>query len=90
VCVAWSVTLREEHRLKVFENSVLRQILGPKRDELTVEWRNLHSDGTDGLYSFVLLTKYYSGDQIKKNEVCGACGTFGRQERCIEGFGWET
>jgi hypothetical protein len=36
------VTLREEHRLRVFENRVLRRIIGPKRDEVTAEWRKLH------------------------------------------------
>jgi hypothetical protein len=39
-----SLTLREEHRLKVFENRVLRRIFGPKRDELTGEWRKLHNE----------------------------------------------
>jgi hypothetical protein len=38
----------------------------------------------------VLITKYYSGDQIKKNEVGGACSTYGGGERCIQGFGGET
>jgi hypothetical protein len=38
----WSLTLREEHRLRVFENRVLRRISGPKRDEVTGEWRKLH------------------------------------------------
>jgi hypothetical protein len=38
-CETWSVTLREEHRLRVFENRVLRKIFGPKRDEVTGEWR---------------------------------------------------
>jgi hypothetical protein len=42
-CETWSVTLREEHRLRVFENRVLRGIFGPKRDEVTGEWRKLHS-----------------------------------------------
>jgi hypothetical protein len=41
-CEAWSVTLREEHNLRVFENRVLRRIFGPKRDELTGEWRRLY------------------------------------------------
>jgi hypothetical protein len=41
-CESWSLTLREECRLRVFENSVLRRILGPKRDEVTGEWRSLH------------------------------------------------
>jgi hypothetical protein len=36
----WSLTLREKRRLRVFENRVLRRILGPKRDEVTGEWRN--------------------------------------------------
>ena len=40
----WSVTLREELRLRVFENRVLRRIIGPKRDEVTGEWRKLHSE----------------------------------------------
>jgi hypothetical protein len=38
-CETWSVTLREEHRLRVFESRVLRRIFGPKRDEVTGEWR---------------------------------------------------
>jgi hypothetical protein len=42
-CETWSLTLREEHRLRVFENRVLRRILGPKRDEVTEEWRKLHN-----------------------------------------------
>jgi hypothetical protein len=39
--VWWSLTLREEHSLRVFENRVLRRIFGPKRDEMTREWRKL-------------------------------------------------
>jgi hypothetical protein len=39
-----SLTLREEHRLRVFENTVLRRIFGPKRDEVTGEWRKLHNE----------------------------------------------
>ena len=39
----WSLTLREEHRLWVFENRVLRRVFGPKRDEVTGEWRKLHN-----------------------------------------------
>jgi hypothetical protein len=38
-CETWSLTLREERRLRVFENSVLRRVFGPKRDEVTGEWR---------------------------------------------------
>jgi hypothetical protein len=39
VCETWSLTLSEEHRLRVFENRVLRRIFGPRRDEVTGEWR---------------------------------------------------
>jgi hypothetical protein len=42
-CETWSLTLREEHRLRVFENRVLRGIFGPKRDEVTGEWRKLQN-----------------------------------------------
>jgi len=42
--------LREEWRLKVFENRVLRRILGPKRDEVTGEWRKLHNEELNDLY----------------------------------------
>jgi hypothetical protein len=48
---AWSLTLREEHRLRVFENRVLRKIFGPKRDEVTGEWRKLHNEELRHLYS---------------------------------------
>jgi hypothetical protein len=47
----WSFTLREEHRLRVFENRVLRRIFGPKKDEVTGEWRKLHNEELHNLYS---------------------------------------
>jgi hypothetical protein len=50
-CETWSVTLREVHRLRVFENRVLRGIFGPKRDEVTGEWRKLHRGELHNLYS---------------------------------------
>jgi hypothetical protein len=43
-CEIWSLTLKKEHRLRVFENRVLRRISGPKRDEVTGEWRKLHNE----------------------------------------------
>jgi hypothetical protein len=46
-----SLTLREEHRLRVFENRVLRRIFGPTRDEVTGGWRKLHNEELHGLYS---------------------------------------
>ena len=50
-CETWSLTLREERRLRVFENRVLRIVFGPKRDEVTGEWRKLHNVELSDLYS---------------------------------------
>jgi hypothetical protein len=50
-CETWSVTLREEHRLRVFENRVLRRIFGLKRDEVTGDWRKLRNEELHNLYS---------------------------------------
>jgi hypothetical protein len=50
-CETWSLTLREEQRLRVFENRVLRRIFGPTRDEVTGEWRKLHNRELHNLYS---------------------------------------
>jgi len=71
-CKAQSVTLREEHRLRVFENRVLRKIFGPKRDEVTGKWRKLLNEELCGLYSS-------SGDQIKKNQLDRTCSTMGER-----------
>jgi hypothetical protein len=54
-CETWSLTLREEHRLKVFENKILRRIFGPKMDEVTGEWRKLHNEELHILYSSQIL-----------------------------------
>ena len=67
----------------VFENRVLRRIFGPKTDKITGEWRKLHNEELNDMYS----TKYCSGDQIEKNEMGGICGG---EERCVRGFGGET
>jgi hypothetical protein len=50
-CEAWSLILREERRLKVFENRVLRIVFGPTRDEITGEWKKLHNEELNDLYS---------------------------------------
>jgi hypothetical protein len=70
-CETWSLALREEHKLSVFENRVLRRIFRPKRDEVTGEWRKLHNEAS----------------QVKANEVGRACGTHGRGEKNVQGFG---
>ena len=50
-CETWSLTLRVELRLRVFENRVFRRVFGPKRDEVTRKWRKLHNDELRDLYS---------------------------------------
>jgi hypothetical protein len=50
-CETWSLILREEHRLRVFENRALRRIFGPKRDEVTGGWRKLNEEEFHNLYS---------------------------------------
>jgi hypothetical protein len=50
-CETWSLTLREDHSLRVFENRVLRKIFGPKRVEVTGEWKKLHNEELHNLYS---------------------------------------
>ena len=50
-CGSWSLTLREERRLRVFENRVLKWMFVPKRDELTGEWRKLHNEELNDLHS---------------------------------------
>jgi hypothetical protein len=56
-CETWSLTLKEEHRLRVFENRVLRRIFGPKRDEVTGKWRKLHNEELRDLYSSPSITR---------------------------------
>jgi hypothetical protein len=51
VCETSFLTLSEEHRLRVFENRVLRKIFGPKRDEVMGEWRKLHNGELHNLFS---------------------------------------
>jgi len=50
-CEAWSLKLREERKLRVFENIVLRRLFGPRRDEVTEEWRRVHNEKLSDLYT---------------------------------------
>jgi len=50
-CETWSLTLREERKMRVFENMVLRRIFGPRKEEVTGEWRRLHNEELNDLYS---------------------------------------
>jgi hypothetical protein len=77
-CETWSLRLREEHRLRVFENRVLRRIFGPKRDEVTGDWRKLRNEE---LHNPVLAKQ---NDQVKEDEMRRACSTNGGESDCIE------
>jgi hypothetical protein len=80
-CETWFLELREENRLRVFKNRVLRRIFGTKRNEVTGEWRKLHNEELHILYSSPNIIR-----QIKENEVGGTCSTHRRGEDCAQGF----
>jgi hypothetical protein len=58
--------LREEHRLRVFENRVLRSVFGLKRDEVTGEWRKLHNEGLSDLYSLLNILRVVKSRRIRR------------------------
>jgi hypothetical protein len=87
-CETWSLTLREKHRLRIFENSVLRRIFGPKRDEVTGEWRRLHKEEFNDLYSSPSIIRV-----IKSNRMrwAGHVARMGEgYEWCVQDFGGQT
>jgi len=86
-CETWSLTLREECRPRVFENRVLRRIFELKRDEVAGEWRKLHNEELNDLYSSPNIIQVV---KIKKNVMGGSCSVYGGEETCIQGFGGET
>jgi hypothetical protein len=63
-CATWSLTLREEHRMRVFENRVLRRIFGPKRDGVTGGWRRLHNE-LHNLYSSISIIRMIKPRMIR-------------------------
>jgi hypothetical protein len=78
-----SVTLREEHRLRVFENRVVRGIFGPKRDEVTGEWRKLHNMELHNLYSSPDIIR-----QIKSKQMgwAGHVTCMGEEIKIVQDF----
>jgi hypothetical protein len=63
-CETWSLTLRDEHRLRVFENRVLR-IFGPKSDEATGDWRKLYNEELHNLYSSPIIIRMIKSRRMK-------------------------
>jgi hypothetical protein len=78
--------LREERRLTVFENRVLRRVFRPKRDEVTGQWRKLHNEELNDLYSLLNIVRVVKSRRMKMG---GACSTYGRGERCTQVVGGE-
>jgi hypothetical protein len=77
-CETWSLTLREEHRLRVFENKVRRRIFGSKRDEVTGDWRKLHNEEHHNLCPSPRIIRV-----IKEDKMGRECSTNGGEEECI-------
>jgi len=73
-CETWSLTLREETKLRVFESMVLRIIFGPRMDEVTGEWRRVHNEELNDLYCSPDIVRVI---KIEKNEMGWACGAYG-------------
>ena len=86
-CETWSLTLREEHRLRVFQNRVLRGIFWPKKDEVTSEWKKLHNEELNDLYFSPNIFRV-----IKSRRMlwAGHVVRNGGEERRVQGFGGES
>jgi hypothetical protein len=85
-CETWSLTLTEECRLKVFENRVLRRIFGPKRNEVTGEWRKLHNEKLSDLYFLPNIMKVIKLRRMRWAEHVASMGGGWH----VQGFGGET
>ena len=83
-CEAWSLTLREEHRLRVFENRAMRRIFVPKRDEVTGKWRKLPNEELNDLYSSPNIVQVMKSRRMR---WVGHVACVGKREACT-GFWW--
>jgi hypothetical protein len=81
-CETWSLTLREEHILRVFENRMLRRIFGPKTDEVTEGLRKLHNEELCNLYSLLSIIRMMKSMKMR---WAGHIGRMGRR-----GYWWES
>jgi len=86
-CETWSLTLREERRLRVFENRVLRRVFGPKRDGVTGEWRKLRNEELSDLYSLPYIVWVVKSRRMR---WVGHEARMGKGKRGAQGSGGET
>jgi hypothetical protein len=70
----WSLTLREEHALRVFENRVLRRIFGPKRDKVIGSWKKLHNEELHGLYASPSIVRVIKARRMRWEEHVARMG----------------
>ena len=79
-CETWSLTLREERKLRVLENTVLRIIFGPRRDEVTGEWKKLHNEELNDLYSSPNIVRVIKWRRMR---WAGHVARIGEERGCI-------
>ena len=79
-CETWSFTLREERKLRVFENRLLRRIFGPRRDEVTGVWRKLHNEELNDLYSSPIIVELIKSRRMRWT---GHVARMGKERGCI-------
>jgi hypothetical protein len=85
-CETWSLTLREEHRLRVVVKMVLKKIFGPKRDEVTGKWRDLHNEELRDLYSSQSIIRIIMSRRMR---LAGHVARMGRRVTLIDNW-WES
>ena len=76
----WSLTVGEERKLRVFENMVLRRIFGPRRDEVTGEWRRMHNEELNDLYSSPNIVRVIKSRRMR---WAGHVARMGEERGCI-------
>jgi hypothetical protein len=84
-CETWSPTRREQYRLSVFENRVLRRIFGPKRDEMKGEWRRLHNEELNDLYSSPNTIRIIKSRRVR---LAGHVARMGKQKGAYKILVW--